>query len=202
MQLRFRLLFVLSLMLVLDLSGGALLLMVGILFALKLEMPYASLSVPWTEEEHKLFQRGLHMVWKGDWRGISRNFVKTHTPTQVASHAQKYFLRRNSLSRRRRRSSLFDITTETETLQKKLFIFYCNAIIPLENYLLKLSSLPVWSFSFAPRSCNIVAHNFARWSLPTNVSVSDFFSLPSINLNHDSNRENSENRDNFVCYRI
>ncbi|CAN6578269.1 unnamed protein product [Malus baccata var. baccata] len=69
-------------------------------------------GVPWTEEEHKLFLLGLQKVGKGDWRGISRNFVKTRTPTQVASHAQKYFLRRNNHNRRRRRSSLFDITTE------------------------------------------------------------------------------------------
>ncbi|KAJ9163687.1 hypothetical protein P3X46_023327 [Hevea brasiliensis] len=70
-------------------------------------------GVPWTEDEHKLFLLGLQKVGKGDWRGISRNFVKTRTPTQVASHAQKYFLRRSNLNRRRRRSSLFDITTET-----------------------------------------------------------------------------------------
>ncbi|XWS51045.1 hypothetical protein CRYUN_Cryun12cG0142400 [Craigia yunnanensis] len=70
-------------------------------------------GVPWTEEEHKLFLLGLKKVGKGDWRGISRNFVKTRTPTQVASHAQKYFLRRTNLNRRRRRSSLFDITTDT-----------------------------------------------------------------------------------------
>ncbi|XP_058228035.1 transcription factor MYB1R1-like [Rhododendron vialii] len=72
-------------------------------------------GVPWTEEEHKLFLLGLQKVGKGDWRGISRNFVKTRTPTQVASHAQKYFLRRTNLNRRRRRSSLFDITTESVT---------------------------------------------------------------------------------------
>ncbi|KAF3437815.1 hypothetical protein FNV43_RR20571 [Rhamnella rubrinervis] len=72
-------------------------------------------GIPWTEEEHKLFLQGLHKVGKGDWRGISRNFVKTRTPTQVASHAQKYFLRRSNHNRRRRRSSLFDITTDTVT---------------------------------------------------------------------------------------
>ncbi|KAK8465813.1 hypothetical protein PHAVU_009G183300 [Phaseolus vulgaris] len=70
-------------------------------------------GIPWTEEEHKLFLVGLQKVGKGDWRGISRNYVKTRTPTQVASHAQKYFLRRTNLNRRRRRSSLFDITTDS-----------------------------------------------------------------------------------------
>ncbi|XP_057780717.1 transcription factor MYB1R1-like [Salvia miltiorrhiza] len=70
-------------------------------------------GTPWTEEEHKLFLIGLQKVGKGDWRGISRNYVKTRTPTQVASHAQKYFLRRSNLNRRRRRSSLFDITTDS-----------------------------------------------------------------------------------------
>ncbi|PIN18033.1 hypothetical protein CDL12_09289 [Handroanthus impetiginosus] len=69
-------------------------------------------GVPWSEEEHRLFLLGLQKVGKGDWRGISRNYVKTRTPTQVASHAQKYFLRRNNHNRRRRRSSLFDITTD------------------------------------------------------------------------------------------
>ncbi|KAK4261243.1 hypothetical protein QN277_004268 [Acacia crassicarpa] len=73
-------------------------------------------GIPWTEEEHRLFLLGLQQVGKGDWRGISRNFVKTRTPTQVASHAQKYFLRRHNQNRRRRRSSLFDITaTDTVT---------------------------------------------------------------------------------------
>ncbi|KAL1187800.1 Transcription factor KUA1 [Cardamine amara subsp. amara] len=73
-------------------------------------------GTPWTEDEHRLFLTGLHKVGKGDWRGISRNFVKTRTPTQVASHAQKYFLRRTNQNRRRRRSSLFDITPDSQFL--------------------------------------------------------------------------------------
>ncbi|WCJ42658.1 Homeodomain-like superfamily protein [Euphorbia peplus] len=66
-------------------------------------------GVPWTEEEHTTFLIGLEKLGKGDWRGISRNFVTTRTPTQVASHAQKYFLRLSSLHKKKRRSSLFDM---------------------------------------------------------------------------------------------
>ena len=49
---------------------------------------------------------------QGDWRGISRHFVQSRTPTQVASHAQKYFIRQNNMNKRKRRSSLFDIVNE------------------------------------------------------------------------------------------
>eukprot|EP00246_Nothoceros_aenigmaticus_P004600 TRINITY_DN1619_c0_g1_i2.p1 TRINITY_DN1619_c0_g1~~TRINITY_DN1619_c0_g1_i2.p1 ORF type:complete len:367 (-),score=20.66 TRINITY_DN1619_c0_g1_i2:449-1549(-) len=70
-------------------------------------------GVPWTEEEHRLFLLGLQKLGKGDWRGISRNFVQSRTPTQVASHAQKYFIRQSNLNKRKRRSSLFDIVSET-----------------------------------------------------------------------------------------
>jgi len=69
-------------------------------------------GIPWTEEEHRLFLMGLAKFGKGDWRSISRNFVISRTPTQVASHAQKYFIRLNSLNKKdKRRSSIHDITS-------------------------------------------------------------------------------------------
>jgi len=66
-------------------------------------------GVPWSEEEHRQFLAGLEKLGKGDWRGISRNYVTTRTPTQVASHAQKFFLRQSSMGKKKRRSSLFDM---------------------------------------------------------------------------------------------
>ena len=60
---------------------------------------------------HRLFLLGLKKYGKGDWRNISRNYVITRTPTQVASHAQKYFIRQLSGGKDKRRASIHDITT-------------------------------------------------------------------------------------------
>ncbi|KAF5739178.1 transcription factor MYB1R1-like [Tripterygium wilfordii] len=72
-------------------------------------------GVPWTEEEHRMFLIGLQKLGKGDWRGIARNYVVSRTPTQVASHAQKYFIRHTNATRRKRRSSLFDMVPDVAT---------------------------------------------------------------------------------------
>ncbi|GLT43774.1 hypothetical protein SLA2020_177050 [Shorea laevis] len=68
-------------------------------------------GVPWTEDEHRRFLLGLLKYGKGDWRNISRNFVVSKTPTQVASHAQKYYQRQLSGGKDKKRPSIHDITT-------------------------------------------------------------------------------------------
>ncbi|CAM8955321.1 unnamed protein product [Rhodiola kirilowii] len=98
-------------------------------------------GVPWTEDEHKQFLLGLLKHGKGDWRSISRNFVASKTPTQVASHAQKYFLRLNSGLKDKRRPSIHDITTTnltntppTDDSRATAFEqFVAHALPPAEN---------------------------------------------------------------------
>lgn len=56
----------------------------------------------------------------GDWRTISRKAVRTRTPMQVASHAQKYYerlkfndeLKLDDTKQKRRRKSIHDLTIE------------------------------------------------------------------------------------------
>ncbi|KAH7692604.1 Myb domain plants domain-containing protein [Dioscorea alata] len=62
---------------------------------------------PWTTEEHMTFLIGMERLGKGDWKGISKKFVRTRTASQIASHAQKYFLRQIN-PKKKSRASLFD----------------------------------------------------------------------------------------------
>jgi SHAQKYF class myb-like DNA-binding protein len=73
---------------------------------------------PWTEEEHKQFLSGLNLFGRGDWRSVSRECLKTRSPTQIASHAQKYFLRQEAKlnGSAGRRMSIHDIRSVQDTL--------------------------------------------------------------------------------------
>ncbi|CAO2188217.1 unnamed protein product [Urochloa humidicola] len=76
------------------------------------EAPTMQVSIPhqgrkhkaWTMEEHMNFLYGLSVLGRGKWKNISRDYVKTRTPAQVTSHAQKYFRRKECTSEKQRYS--------------------------------------------------------------------------------------------------
>ncbi|XP_010669413.1 transcription factor SRM1-like [Beta vulgaris subsp. vulgaris] len=75
----------------------------------------------WSIEEHRLFLVGLKYYTKSDWKSIARDFVVTRSPTQVASHAQKYFDRNDPENiKKRKRSSIHDITVNDDAALQKL----------------------------------------------------------------------------------
>ncbi|XP_010058477.2 transcription factor SRM1-like [Eucalyptus grandis] len=65
-------------------------------------------GIAWTKEEHERFLGGLQIYGKGDWKSISKYVVMSKTPTQVASHAQKYFNRKDRTENQKLRRSIND----------------------------------------------------------------------------------------------
>eukprot|EP00892_Ulva_mutabilis_P005111 jgi/Ulvmu1/2972/UM015_0012.1 len=77
-------------------------------------------NCPWTEAEHLLFLLGLEEHGRGAWRAIASDFVGTRTATQVASHAQKYFLREGlpPSKREKKRPSIHDLRCSRNASQE------------------------------------------------------------------------------------
>ncbi|XP_015168973.1 transcription factor MYB1R1-like [Solanum tuberosum] len=70
----------------------------------------------WSEDEQRAFLIGLDKLGKGNWTQIAKEFVPSRTPTQVASHAQKYFDRqKEKRALKRNKSSVFDINLDQES---------------------------------------------------------------------------------------
>lgn len=68
----------------------------------------------WDEEEHMQFLKGLQAFGKGQWKQISKYYVPSRTPTQVASHAQKHFLRVTGSTKRKSKFAAVDAAAEVE----------------------------------------------------------------------------------------
>nr|WLQ69612.1 MYB protein [Zingiber officinale] len=115
---------------------------------------------PWTEEEHRMFLLGLQKLGKGDWRGISRSYVVSRTPTQVASHAQKYFIRKSNITRRKRRSSLFDMEADEVSLSLSLSLSLSQMLYLPHNW-----SPEFWCYGRTSRIGSPWIHLFHRGRL-------------------------------------
>ncbi|KAL2318365.1 hypothetical protein Fmac_032241 [Flemingia macrophylla] len=64
----------------------------------------------------KLFLFGLKKFGKGKWKQIAEKILVTKNHTQIASHAQKYFLRLSNTVNQKKRRSIHDLTLETDEM--------------------------------------------------------------------------------------
>ncbi|XP_016493750.2 transcription factor KUA1-like [Nicotiana tabacum] len=74
-------------------------------------------AIPWTEDEHRLFLKGLEIYGKSNWAKISKDLLPNRTHIQIASHAQKYFMFKRLAAasnerKNRKKPSIFDVHSE------------------------------------------------------------------------------------------
>jgi hypothetical protein len=62
----------------------------------------------WSKHEHLMFLLGLERHGRGSWKQISA-IVRSRTPTQIQSHAQKFFLRKEQQNKNKRSIHDFDL---------------------------------------------------------------------------------------------
>ncbi|GAB2224461.1 hypothetical protein Droror1_Dr00005222 [Drosera rotundifolia] len=126
-------------------------------------------GVPWTDEEHRLFLKGLEKCGKGDWRNISRLHVPSKTPAQVASHAQKYFRRIDSSTPvQKRRYSIHDTRIINSTII--VMAARCNELSVVQEELGPMSGnfnrMPATSFLGYHNSINQGQYTQRSFSTP------------------------------------
>lgn len=95
----------------------------------------------WISHSHyRNFLLGLRAYGRGNWKSISKDFVTTKTAVQVSSHAQKYFRRQESTTKKQRYSindvGLYDAKPwlQDNSSSREAMAFNSNAYNPYAGY--------------------------------------------------------------------
>jgi len=112
----------------------------------------------------RLFLLGIQMCGMS-WKRISQDFVRTKTPSQLASHAQKFFERQKMLPSQRRRKSIHDITLPPH--------FYPHLVQNLSMQDLQVST-PIQDFSMQDLQVPTPIQDFSMQDLQDPTLVQDF----------------------------
>ncbi|KAL3738839.1 hypothetical protein ACJRO7_020244 [Eucalyptus globulus] len=83
----------------------------------------------WTREEHERFLRGMNIYGKGDWKRISANVVFRKTPSELASHSQEHFSRRDRPTSLKRRRIIYNVDALAPRISSSLYSARCSRTI-------------------------------------------------------------------------